>query len=86
MFRSLQFLGHADTIMMQPPVSAASLDPDRGSDLQPVMLKLSSPGIFSTTVGSSNKKTLARWHVTSPTEIVDTMLSLVDRTTKLLTI
>ena len=83
MFRSLLFLGHADTIMMQPPVSAASLDPDNSSDLQSVTLKLTPTGIFSTTVGSSNKMTLARWHVTSPNEIVDAMLSLVDSSAKL---
>jgi trehalose 6-phosphate synthase/phosphatase len=81
MFRSLLFIGHGDTIMMQPPASAASVDPDNGSDLQPVKLQIATPGIFSTTVGASNKKTLARWHVTSPNEIIDAMLSLVDSTT-----
>ncbi|KAF8499502.1 glycosyltransferase family 20 protein [Gautieria morchelliformis] len=82
MFRSLLFIGHGDTIMMQPPASAASADPDNGSDLQPVKLQISTPSIFSTTVGASNKKTLARWHVTSPNEIIDAMLSLVDCTPK----
>lgn len=69
--------------MMSPPVSAASLDPVNGADLQPIMLRITPPDVFSTTVGASSKKTLARWHVTSPNEVVDTLLSLVRSTTKL---
>ena len=83
MFQTLLFSGYSDPIMMQPPVSAASLDPDNGSGLQPTVLQISPPNIFSTTVGASSKKTLARWHVTSPNEIIDAMLSLVHSTAKL---
>ncbi|KAF8591323.1 glycosyltransferase family 20 protein [Ramaria rubella] len=80
MFRALIFPGASETIMMQPPVSAAILDPERAADLQPVKLDILPEGIFSTTVGPSNKKTLAHWHVTSPAEIVDAMMSLVQTT------
>jgi trehalose 6-phosphate synthase/phosphatase len=83
MFRSLLFPGHGDDVVMPPPVSAASFDPVNGPDLQPVTLRIRPPDVFSTTVGASNKKTLARWHVTSPIEIVDALLSLVRSTTRL---
>lgn len=75
MFRSLLF--PSDAASMQPPVSAAILDPDSASEMKPVKLRITPQDVFSTTVGASNKKTLARWHVTSPGEIVDAMLSLV---------
>lgn len=76
MFRALRLppiLGN-DPLVMQPPVSATALEP--GSVLKPVELKIHPDAIFSTTVGPSNKKTRALWHVNSPGEIVESLLSL----------
>lgn len=44
----------------------------------PVELALRPEGVFSTAVGSGSKKTLASWHVTSPAEVVENMLGLVN--------
>lgn len=41
-------------------------------------LALRPEGVFATTVGAGSKKTLASWHVTSPAEVVEAMLALVD--------
>lgn len=77
MFRALRLtppLGR-DALLMQPPMSATVFEP--GNVLKPVELKISPDDIFSTTVGPSNKKTRALWHVNSPTEVVDSLFSLV---------
>ncbi len=70
---------------MEPPISAslsASPAPSAHTspkpELQPVDLAVDASGVFSTSVGSSTKKTLAKWHVTSPQEIVESMLALVN--------
>jgi len=81
MFRALGTLFPAGntTATMQAPVSASLSTPDGNADsLGPVKLAMTPGAVFSTTVGASSKKTLARWHVTSPAEIVDSMLSLVN--------
>ncbi|KAF8524292.1 trehalose 6-phosphate phosphatase [Hysterangium stoloniferum] len=76
MFRALIIPpGQNDALVMQPPTSAAILEP--GETLNPVELAIVPEAIFSTTVGACNKKTLAHWHVTSAQEIVESMLSLV---------
>ncbi|KLO09858.1 hypothetical protein SCHPADRAFT_943330 [Schizopora paradoxa] len=49
---------------------------EAGKKLPPVELSLRPEGVFSTAVGSSSKKTLARWHVTSPQEVIESMLAL----------
>jgi trehalose 6-phosphate synthase/phosphatase len=78
MFRALctLFSVGGGAAIMQPPASAKLLD---GEDVakDPVTLSLTQQGLFSTTVGSSSKKTLAAWHVTSAEEVVDAMLLLV---------
>jgi hypothetical protein len=61
---------------MQPPSSAKLIDGEENAK-DPVTLSLTQGGLFSTTVGSSSKKTLAQWHVTSADEVVDAMLRLV---------
>lgn len=60
---------------MQPPTSMKLLDGENAKG--PVALSLTQQNLFSTTVGSSSKKTLAAWHVTSADEVVDAMLLLV---------
>ena len=70
---------------MDPPISASlSASPAHSAhtspkpELQPVDLAVEASGVFSTSVGASTKKTLAKWHVTSPQEIVENMLELVN--------
>src|SRR5271170_7905394 len=78
MFRALCTLftvGQGQAIM-QPPLSVKLIDGEENTK-DPVTLSLTPAGLFSTTVGSSSKKTLAQWHVTSAEEVVDAMLRLV---------
>ncbi|KAL5641217.1 hypothetical protein ACGC1H_001635 [Rhizoctonia solani] len=79
MFRALGslFPSGVTTATMEPPLSAALTAGVEQSSLKPVELAMPPNGIFSTTVGASSKKTLARWHVTSPYAIVESMLGLV---------
>ncbi|GJJ14983.1 hypothetical protein Clacol_009253 [Clathrus columnatus] len=83
MFRSLRLppVLNKDALVMQPPVSAAIFEPS--NVLKPVELKIHPDAIFSTTVGPSNKKTRALWHVNSPAEIVESLLSLTKDEAKL---
>lgn len=87
MFRALGNIvpstnGAGTRIRMEPPMSAALAAGVNVSDLPAVELSLSSSQIFSTSVGLSSKKTLASWHVTSPSEIVDALLGLCNDSTK----
>ena len=61
---------------MPAPTSAKLIDGENATK-ESVTLALTQQGLFSTTVGSSSKKTLAAWHVTSAEEVVDAMLRLV---------
>lgn len=61
---------------MSASVSASSAVD--GEQQQQQELALRPEGVFATTVGASSKKTLARWHVTSPAEVVEAMLALVE--------
>jgi trehalose 6-phosphate synthase/phosphatase len=80
MFRAIctLFPVGSSTATMNPPVSAAGLGAGK---TEPVTLKVQSSGSFATTVGSSSKKTLAAWHVTSAYEVVNAMLNLVGSNT-----
>jgi trehalose 6-phosphate synthase/phosphatase len=81
MFRALHlFKSGATRATMDPPLSVTLVD--EGDDEQPVDLALSPDSIFTTAVGHTNKRTLASWHVTSPAEIVEHMLHLVNRVDK----
>jgi len=66
-----------DKLIMPAPVSASLFEGTENAQLDPVELKIRPETCFSTTVGASNKKTLARWHVTSPQEVIEAMLGLV---------
>ncbi|KAF8305255.1 trehalose 6-phosphate phosphatase [Clavulina sp. PMI_390] len=56
-----------------PPESADLAPPVLG----PVDLAIEPASIFSVSVGASTKKTLAMWHVTTPFEVIKSMLKLV---------
>jgi trehalose 6-phosphate synthase/phosphatase len=86
MFRALQFPhpasssaggngnGNKDgTLVMEAPVAVKLAQ----KDAPPVELALKTDNIFSTAVGHSSKRTLAAWHVTTPAEVVESMLRLV---------
>jgi len=79
MFRALGSLFPAGvtSATMDPPLSAALTAGVEQSTLKPVQLAMPVDGVYSTTVGASSKKTLARWHVTSPYAIVSSMLELL---------
>lgn len=79
MFRALGslFPSGVTTATMEPPLSAALTAGVEQASLKPIQLDIPHDGVFSTTVGASSKKTLARWHVTSPYAVVESMLGLV---------
>lgn len=83
MFRSLQFTETALPYMMDPPLSVSLVDPtteDGKTREHPrVELQLSPEGLFTTAVGQPTKRTLAKWHVTSPLEVVEELLKLVGK-------
>ena len=74
MFRALLFPS-GEKIIMKAPI-AITLLPGK-EDSPAVPLSIQSEAIFTTAVGHSSKRTLGRWHVTTPQEIVEHMLDLV---------
>lgn len=78
MFRALLFSSDPTQpdapLVMDPPIAITAVD----KTAKPVTLDLKNEGIFSTAVGHSSKRTLAIWHVTTPAEVVDSMLNLVN--------
>ncbi|KAF8493482.1 glycosyltransferase family 20 protein [Russula emetica] len=80
MFRSLQFTETALPYTMDPPLSVSLVDAtteDGKTREHPrVELQLGPEDIFTTAVGHPSKRTLAKWHVTSPLEVVDELLKL----------
>jgi trehalose 6-phosphate synthase/phosphatase len=81
MFRALNIFppgaSTPPTIMMDAPVSVTLVEPE-AAEATPVTLTIRPDAIFTTAVGHSNKRTLASWHVTTPQEIVDHMLQMVE--------
>lgn len=80
MFRSLQFTETALPYMMDPPLSVSLVDgttEDGKTREHPrVALQVGPEDLFTTAVGHPSKRTLAKWHVTSPLEVVDELLKL----------
>jgi trehalose 6-phosphate synthase/phosphatase len=80
MFRSLQFTETALPYTMDPPLSVSLVDAvaeDGKSREHPsVELQLGPEDLFTTAVGHPSKRTLAKWHVTSPLEVVTELLKL----------
>lgn len=75
MFRALLLFPPGTTkVIMEPPVAVKLVD---DHDAQPVELDIKQDAVFTTAVGHSSKRTLASWHVTTPQEIVEHMLELV---------
>ncbi|THH12060.1 hypothetical protein EW145_g216 [Phellinidium pouzarii] len=81
MFRALApFTSSGAHAIMDAPlgVTPSSSSKTMQVETPPVELALSPDGVFSTAVGASSKKTLASWHVSSPHEVVERMLGLVN--------
>ena len=78
MFRALSFPdASADSeITMEAPISVKLLAEDKDAQHPSVPLALKRGDVFTTAVGHATKRTLAAWHVTSPQEVVDELLSL----------
>jgi trehalose 6-phosphate synthase/phosphatase len=75
MFRALLFPPN-EKYSMEAPIAITLLN--SGKEPAPtVPLSIQSEAIFTTAVGPSSKRTLARWHVTTPQEILEHMLDLV---------
>ena len=79
MFRALiLFQPGSSKATMDPPLSVTLIEDTKAEKLQPVDLAIQSDAVFTTAVGHSSKRTLASWHVTTPQEIVEHMLEMVD--------
>lgn len=65
-------------VVMEPPLSVTLLASDE--KYEPVELAIEREAVFTTAVGHSSKRTLAVWHVTTPEEVVEHMLHLIERT------
>ena len=75
MFRALAPYTHSGaSSVMEAPIAVSK----NGTSTPPVELSIRPEGVFSVAVGSGSKKTLASWHVTSPFEVIDSVLALVD--------
>jgi trehalose 6-phosphate synthase/phosphatase len=75
MFRALLlFPPGVKKVTLPAPVSVTLVDDPKA---QPVELKIESEAVFTTAVGHSSKRTLAVWHVNTPHEVVEHMLTLV---------
>ena len=77
MFRSLQFTEAPLPYTMDPPLSVELVAKESTRKHLPVELRLTPEDLFTTAVGLPSKHTLAKWHVTSPQEIVTELLKLV---------
>ncbi|KAK7462851.1 hypothetical protein VKT23_007427 [Stygiomarasmius scandens] len=78
MFRALNFFPPGVTkTSMEAPLSVTLIEPE-SKNAPPVDLAISPDAIFTTAVGHSSKRTLASWHVTTPQEVVEHMLEMVE--------
>lgn len=80
MFRSLQFTESTLPYAMEPPLSVslvgAATEGGKPREYPRVELQIGPEDIFTTAVGHPTKRTLAKWHVTSPLEVVSELLNL----------
>ena len=66
-----------ERVSLEPPLSVTLLAGADADKYQPVELAIERDAVFTTAVGHSSKRTLAVWHVTTPEEVVEHMLHLV---------
>ena len=78
MFRSLHFSETDFPYTMEVPLSVSLVDAEKTQEHPRVELQLTSEDIFTTAVGHPSKRTLAKWHVTSPLEVVAELLKLAE--------
>lgn len=76
MFRALQFTEAPLPYTMDPPLSVSLVTSGGAHQHTRVQLQLTPEDIFTTAVGHPSKRTLAKWHVTSPAEVVTELLKL----------
>ena len=77
MFRALLLFPEDEPkAILQPPISVTQLEPEL--KFEPVGLAINQAAVFTTAVGVSSKRTLASWHVNTPSQVVDHMLGLVN--------
>ncbi|THH14614.1 hypothetical protein EW146_g5739 [Bondarzewia mesenterica] len=79
MFRALSFPESDNFLAMEPPISISLVTKDKEEGVEEPKAKtlaLTPHGVFTTAVGHPSKRTLAKWHVTSPSEVVDELLQL----------
>ncbi|KAI0703424.1 glycosyltransferase family 20 protein [Cytidiella melzeri] len=78
MFRALLlFPSDGKKVVMEPPLSVTLLSQEK--KYEPIELAIERDASFTTAVGHSSKRTLAVWHVTTPEEVVDHMLYLIQQ-------
>jgi len=82
MFRSLQFSEPTLPYTMDPPLSVSLVSAEKAREKQRVELQLTPEDMFTTAVGHPSKRTLAKWHVTSPLEVVAELLKLAGAVAK----
>lgn len=86
MFRALAFSETELPLVMEPPISVTTLkDPsvvthNAGAEVEfkARELALVPEAIFTTAVGHPSKRTLARWHVTTPMEVIEELTQLAE--------
>ena len=76
MFRSLQFTEAPLPYTMDAPLSVSLVAEERDREHPRVELQLTPEDLFTTAVGHPSKRTLAKWHVTSPQEVIAELLKL----------
>lgn len=86
MFRALAFSETELPLVMEPPISVTTLkDPsilthhkEEEVEWKARTLALVPDAIFTTAVGHPSKRTLARWHVTTPMEVIEELTQLAE--------
>jgi len=76
MFRALHLSETAFPYTMEAPLSVSLVSTETTREHLPVELQLTAEDVFTTAVGHPSKRTLAKWHVTSPHEVVTELLKL----------
>lgn len=73
----MQFTEASLPYTMDPPLSFSLVAEERTREHPRVELRVTPEDLFTTAVGHPSKRTLAKWHVTSPLEVVAELLKLV---------